>query len=948
MKRFFYFALFLVLFSPLAQGQIYTEDFSSGLPSDWSDFTEAGFDFVNWFDGSVSMFKQSTGDEIIMLASPSFDLSLYTRMEIDYYGFNLAFDSETVPDLHIGILESPGDFDSFRSIYELSVTNTESQVFSIDIGAYTQQANLCFKLKGERSQIIYLDNLKLYDDTFESNIPVAVTDVIIGAGTGGTNEVLFNWKNPGLEADGDPLQELNTISVRSAGEVIFEFDNVNIDEQQTFTDEVPNPGFYKFEIVPVNSFGDGHKVFSDLIWIGLDFPAASTNVQLERVDDQATLTWDAPTEGANGSFFDGIVESYTITRSDGKQFVVPGNENSFTDILDTQGSIRYQLQAENSSGLGNAAFSNVVFYTDADHLYYEDFNFNIVQDQSTSMLTYEWTTQSTANNSYWTWFSSNFIGQNEGEMSWVWTGAGNPNDMVRAVSPVINTNGFDAVSLDYNFYFEGAGASGYSVVIQTSSDGGNSWTDVEIIEISELIQGNYTKTIANADVGSDQFQFAFNRVGPANQNPFMRIDNIRLTNQPGTDLRATKLDVPRMVEPGTVVDLVSFVENNSSAPTSGLVELVIKERFASQSDVMTYSINYDDMAVGEILEETFGPWTAIEGEYIVELSITNNEDDVLDNNTITAFMNVFETTDRQLVILEEFSGTWCAFCPGAALAIEDLYAEGFNVGAITYHRGDDYETDIVASRMDKYGILGFPTTVFDGEFKIADGDLENSIIDQYRPVVEELQNVRSPITINFDNPIYSPSGEFGMVTADITSASMIENPNWQLVAIATESGIEESWQTLDVLDFVQRSYFETPIDLSTGSAEILINFPTDAILELSNAELIVFVQNLDDNQIINGYNIALSEFSILENTEDVTIQDVAIFPNPTRDIITYETTLENQKSTLQVYNTYGQLVWQESINAARGKLDCRLLPNGLYTIKITTANKLFKSSFIKQ
>jgi len=150
-------ALFSVLFLSLAltvHTQSYEESFDDGLPSDWLEYTEAGFDFVNWFDGDVSLFKQSDGDEIIMLATPEFDLSQYTRMEIDYYGLNLAFGSETVPEMHVGILETPGDFSTFRSIYELNVTNTNYQLFRIDIGAYKQMSNLCFKLKGERSHII--------------------------------------------------------------------------------------------------------------------------------------------------------------------------------------------------------------------------------------------------------------------------------------------------------------------------------------------------------------------------------------------------------------------------------------------------------------------------------------------------------------------------------------------------------------------------------------------------------------------------------------------------------------------------------------------------------------------------------------------------------------------------------------------------------------------------
>jgi len=928
--RLFYPFLLISFLTTGIHGQAYVEDFENGLPSDWLSYTENGFDFTNWFD-----------------------LSLYTRLEIDYYAFNLAFGSETVPDLHIGILENPGNFSSFVSIYELSATNTTSQTFSIDIGAYRDMGNVCFKLVGEKSHIIYLDNFKLYDDVYESNVPVAVRSISISPVLDGSNNVSMSWVNPDLEADGDMLTELNSIVLKSEDVEVLEFENPMIGQAQDFQGTVQTPGFYKFEVFGKNSFGEGHKVFAPRIWIGLDQPGPVRNVSINRAIDSVHIQWESPVEGANGSYFDGIVDSYTIIRSDGKEFNVPGNEAAFTDILDTEGSIRYEIFAENGSGIGSSVFSQPIFYTTDEHLYYEDFNFDIVKEPGANLdFDYDWTSQSSVTNSYWEWFSSNFIGQNAGELSWLWTNAGSPSDMVRAVSPSINTEGYSSVSLSYNFYFEAAGSSTYTVMLQSSGDGGLNWTDIEAIEINAFSQGSYTKTIANADVGSDQFKFAFNRLGPTNQNPFMRIDNIRLKNQPGIDLRVSDLKVPKIVEPGTSVNINAFVENNSSEVTDGRVNCVIRNRFGMQDEIASYEINYDNMAIGEIVEETFGPWIAEEGEYLVELSINNDQDLITNNNSVTQVMNVYKLQDKQMVIIEEFSGTWCAYCPGAALAVEDLYAEGYNVAAITYHRSDAYETEIVESRMDLYSILGFPTSMFDGVTKSEGGDLENSIVDDYRPIVETQRSIKSPVQIEFISAELNNTnpGEDKIydVSVRLESESIIEDPNLVLIGVLTESGIEEEWQSLDVLDFVQREYDLASVSLSSGEAIIDLGFAIEAEVNIENSDLVVFVQSLEDNQIYNGASLEVTNTIEPSSTQNLSEIDMQIYPNPSHSRLFIE--LDDKLMGLKqctIIDMHGQIVKTESFQTLNTSLDLSSLNQGMYFIEITNNKCISRLNFVK-
>ncbi len=78
---------------------------------------------------------------------------------------------------------------------------------------------------------------------------------------------------------------------------------------------------------------------------------------------------------------------------------------------------------------------------------------------------------------------------------------------------------------------------------------------------------------------------------------------------------------------------------------------------------------------------------------------------------------------RQKVIVEIGTGTWCQFCPGAAMGADDLVANGCQVGIIEYHNGDSFTNDASNYRNSSYySITGYPTTHFDGVLEYVGGD----------------------------------------------------------------------------------------------------------------------------------------------------------------------------------------------------------------------------------
>ncbi|MCK5338370.1 MAG: thioredoxin family protein, partial [Bacteroidales bacterium] len=86
---------------------------------------------------------------------------------------------------------------------------------------------------------------------------------------------------------------------------------------------------------------------------------------------------------------------------------------------------------------------------------------------------------------------------------------------------------------------------------------------------------------------------------------------------------------------------------------------------------------------------------------------------------------------RDKVVVEIGTGTWCPYCPGAAMGADDLVANGHDVAIIENHNGDDYTNSASNARNSYYGISGYPTALFDGGSAYVGGSNGTSLYPQY-------------------------------------------------------------------------------------------------------------------------------------------------------------------------------------------------------------------------
>ncbi|MCC8112900.1 MAG: hypothetical protein LIP03_02695 [Bacteroidales bacterium] len=100
------------------------------------------------------------------------------------------------------------------------------------------------------------------------------------------------------------------------------------------------------------------------------------------------------------------------------------------------------------------------------------------------------------------------------------------------------------------------------------------------------------------------------------------------------------------------------------------------------------------------------------GEYDVEVALTQvNGEDNLSTQSAQGGITVLSFVPKKRPLMEEFTGTWCGYCPKGFVALEkmsELYPDDF-IG-VAYHDGDPM---LMKDEYPDLGVPGFPAGVMD-------------------------------------------------------------------------------------------------------------------------------------------------------------------------------------------------------------------------------------------
>jgi len=173
------------------------------------------------------------------------------------------------------------------------------------------------------------------------------------------------------------------------------------------------------------------------------------------------------------------------------------------------------------------------------------------------------------------------------------------------------------------------------------------------------------------------------------------------------------------------------------------------------------------------------------------------------------------------VCIEVFTATWCGYCPYAAYALDTLdMNHGDSIVVIKYHpsTSDPFYHSEAVTRLNYYGVTGYPTTVFDGVNKVVGGwsGQYATFESEYNERISIPSPVQVSITLDFDP-----------ITRQVTSVVYVEAesdlpPGAVLRYVVVEDSIFYTWIGRDVCRDVFRDMLPDPsgipLNLTAGQS----------------------------------------------------------------------------------------------------------------------------------
>ncbi len=165
----------------------------------------------------------------------------------------------------------------------------------------------------------------------------------------------------------------------------------------------------------------------------------------------------------------------------------------------------------------------------------------------------------------------------------------------------------------------------------------------------------------------------------------------------------------------------------------------------------------------------------------------------------------FSYSAQRIIVAEEFTATWCTYCPGAARGLDELYERVYDsVVVIAYHSStsDPFYTSESAQRASYYNLSGYPTTWFDGILSEVGGVHTGTMFPFYLRDFNQRKIIPSDLNITVTSN-YDSVSNTGTVTAVIQNTSS-SNITGTLHFVIVENNIPYNWQGMTELDFVVR------------------------------------------------------------------------------------------------------------------------------------------------
>lgn len=251
--------------------------------------------------------------------------------------------------------------------------------------------------------------------------------------------------------------------------------------------------------------------------------------------------------------------------------------------------------------------------------------------------------------------------------------------------------------------------------------------------------------------------------------------------------------------------------------------------------------------------------------------------------SLFTIMALTAQVDRDAVLLEITTGTWCVNCPAAARGADDLHANGDPVAIIENHgpmnTGDPFAYTASVARNSYYGNTGYPDAQFDGEWGFVSGGSQGgNMYPQYKAKVDQRIAMQTAFSIELSG---SNDGDDYTINIHVEKVSAYSGTNLKVRFALTESHLPFNWFGMTECNFVSRIMLPdatgTSVNLTNvgDSEDVVLNFTFNNSWDINNCELVAFIQD-DANKIVQNATVV----DILELGDPIPTFQAGFYADP--------------------------------------------------------------------
>lgn len=569
-------------------------------------------------------------------------------------------------------------------------------------------------------------------------------------------------------------------------------------------------------------------------------------------------------------------------------------------------------------------------------------------------------------------YGPQFVGAHTGDNAFIFSSyesAGTGGDYTQyLISPELNLTG-DAM-LTY-YYKAGYGdAETMQLMVSTTDNNTSSFTALgdELTAPEDWEEGA-------ASIAANVKYIAFKYT--AQYEYFLGIDDIALSTlslEPEIELVSAETN-PNSVALNTNFNLKGVVKNHSGSP---LTSFDLSYTFNNQT--YNESISGINVSLGQSYNFSV-PVTGIAttGNYPINVTVSNPNgvaDNTSDNTQSTA-INIYDasTAVDRTVLIENFTGAWCGWCPTGHKGIEDAIA-GLpsnlqnRVVWVAHHNGDDMVASNPSSTIEgTFPVDGFPSAMLDRTVWDAQG-FEGTPI--YHPayttssLLQTAMNTPAFVTVNISNVNYNTSTNALTATVSGSVTGALATSDARLNVWLLEDGIladdgtgvghaeaQNDYADPAIVDanfrhnhvirvnLTNDAWGESGVVTPTAGTNYTKNISTTVDVskyDASKCYLVAFVSDGNHSNTNNSlvFNAAKSGYITTgggsnpgSGIDDVNAMNVNLYPNPTTGNLYID--VEGLEK-VEVIDMVGRVVMtQENGNT----VNLSNLANGVYSVRIS-------------